>query len=66
MAIVRHRNPNLAELSIYRSFLDRFDLTFFFSGWDLDRCRSQLDGFGLQRIKIVRYKSVSDLFPSRQ
>jgi len=64
MAIVRPRKPNLAELSIYRPFLDHFDLTFFFSGWEIDQCRSQLDAFGLQAVKIVRYRCVSELVPS--
>lgn len=63
MAIVRPRHPNLAELSMYRPFVDHFDLTFFYSGWALDECRRQLDAYGLHEVKIVRYKCLSELVP---
>jgi glycosyltransferase involved in cell wall biosynthesis len=65
MAIVRASRPNLAEFSVYRPFMDHFDLTFFFSGIDTERCRTQLEVFGLSGAKVVRYTSVSDMFPSR-
>lgn len=65
MAIVRASRPNLAEFSVYRPFLDQFDLTFFFSGIDPAKCRTQLDAFGLSGVKVVRYTCVSDLFPSQ-
>jgi len=65
MAIVRASRPNLAEFSVYRPFLDQFDLTFFFSGIDTVKCRAQLEAFGLNGVKIVRYTCVSDLFPSQ-
>jgi len=65
MAIVRPSKPNLAEISIYRAFLEHFNLTFFFSGVHSTECRSQLDAFGLQDMKLVRYRSVSELVPSR-
>ena len=64
MAIVRAARPNLAEISMYRPFLEHFNLTFFFSGWELQACRSQLEAFGLSGMKAVRYACVSDLFPS--
>jgi glycosyltransferase involved in cell wall biosynthesis len=64
MAIVRAKKPNLAELCVYRPFLKDFDLTFFFSGWQFEDCRSQLDAIGLQEMKLVRYRSVSELVPS--
>jgi len=64
MAIVRPRKPNLAELCMYRPFLNQFDLTFFWAGWEFEECRAQLDVFGLRDIKLVHYRSVSELFPS--
>jgi glycosyltransferase involved in cell wall biosynthesis len=64
MAIVRAFRPNLAEISVYRPFMEHFDLTFFFSGLDLPECRSQLEAFGLAGMRAVRYTSVSDLAPS--
>lgn len=63
MAIVRGRRPNLAEMAIYRPFLDRFDLTFFYSGLDSGKCRAQLDEFGLGAMRAARYTSISDLIP---
>ena len=65
MAIVRASRPNLAEFSIYRPFLDQFDLTFFFAGIDPVKSRAQLDAFGLSGANVVRYTSFSDLFPSQ-
>lgn len=65
MAVVRASTPNLAEMAIYRPFLEHLDLTFFFSGLDLTECRAQLDALGLQGMKLVRYRSVSELVPSR-
>ena len=65
MAIVRASKPNLAELSVYRCFMEHFELTFFFSGSDPQECRTQLEAFGLGDMKTVRYKCVSDLFPSQ-
>jgi glycosyltransferase involved in cell wall biosynthesis len=65
MAIVRASRPNLAELSMYRPFLDRFDLTFFFSGLGIGASRAQLDAFGLQEMRLARYWTLSDLFPFR-
>jgi glycosyltransferase involved in cell wall biosynthesis len=64
MAIVRHRNPNIAELSMYKPFLPHFDLTFFFAGSNLREFRQQLDAFGMIDMKTVQYYCVSDLFPS--
>jgi len=63
MAIVRPLRPNLAEMAVYRPFLEQFDLTFFFSGSDLQTCRTQLEALGLGRMKVVRHTCVSDLFP---
>jgi glycosyltransferase involved in cell wall biosynthesis len=65
MAIVRASRPNLAEFSVYRPFMEQFDLTFFFSGIDTEKCRTQLEGYGLSGVKVVRYTCVSDLFPSQ-
>lgn len=65
MAIVRASRPNLAEFSVYRPFMEQFDLTFFFSGIDTEKCRAQLEAFGLNGVKVVRYRCVSDLFPSQ-
>ncbi len=65
MAIVRASRPNLAEFAMYRPFMERFDLTFFFSGIARGKCRSQLEGFGLSGVKVVRYTCVSDLVPSQ-
>jgi len=64
MAIVRASRPNLAEISVYRPFMEHFDLTFFFSRLDSRECRNQLDAFGLSAMLAVRYTSVSDLAPS--
>jgi glycosyltransferase involved in cell wall biosynthesis len=64
MAIVRASRPNLAEFSVYRPFMEHFDLTFFFSGIDPEKCRTQLEAFGLHGIEVVRYSCISDLFPS--
>jgi glycosyltransferase involved in cell wall biosynthesis len=65
MAIVRASRPNLAEFSVYRPFMEHFDLTFFFSAIDTEKCRTQLEGFGLTGVKVIRYTCVSDLFPSQ-
>jgi glycosyltransferase involved in cell wall biosynthesis len=65
MAIVRASRPNLAEFSVYRTFMEQFDLTFFFSGIDTEKCRTQLEAFGLSGVKVVSYTCVSDLFPSQ-
>src|SRR5260370_15728864 len=65
MAIVRASRPNLAEMSVYRPFLEHFELTFFFSGSDQLECRTQLEAFGLGGMKVVRYTCVSDLVPSQ-
>ena len=62
MAIVRPFRPNLAEMAVYRPFLDHFDLTFFFSGSDLQTCRTHLEALGLGGMKVVRHTCVSDLF----
>jgi glycosyltransferase involved in cell wall biosynthesis len=64
MAIVRAYRPNLAEISVYRPFLERFKLTFFFSGLDPEDSRNQLDGFGLNTMRTVGYTSPTDLVPS--
>jgi glycosyltransferase involved in cell wall biosynthesis len=64
MAIVRASRPNLAEFSVYQPFTEHFDLTFFFSSSDLEGCRSQLKAFGLDSVKVLGYKCVSDLIPS--
>lgn len=66
MAIVRASRPNLAEFSMYRPFMEDFHLTFFFSGLDTVKCRTQLDAFGMGGIRIVRYTCISDLFPSER
>lgn len=65
MAIVRASRPNLAEISVYRPFLEHFELTFFFAGLDPQECRTQLEALGLGDMKMVRYKCVSDLVPSQ-
>lgn len=63
MAIVRPLKPNLAEMAVYRPFLEHFDLTFFFSGSESRSCRVQLEALGLGEMKVVRHTCVSDLFP---
>jgi glycosyltransferase involved in cell wall biosynthesis len=63
MAIVRPLRPNLAEMAVYRPFLEHFDLTFFFSGSELQTCRTQLEALGLGEMKVVRHTCVSDLVP---
>jgi glycosyltransferase involved in cell wall biosynthesis len=63
MAIVRASRPNLAEIAAYRAFAGSWDLTFFFAGTPVDECRAQLDAFGLSAMRLVRYRSVSDLAP---
>lgn len=63
MAIVRPFKPNLAEMAVYRPFLEHFDLTFFFSGAELQACRAQLEALGLGGMKVVKHTCVSDLFP---
>jgi glycosyltransferase involved in cell wall biosynthesis len=63
MAIVRPLRPNLAETAVYRPFLEHFDLTFFFSGSELQACRTQLEALGLGDMKVVRHTCVSDLVP---
>jgi glycosyltransferase involved in cell wall biosynthesis len=63
MAIVRASRPNLAEFSVYRPFLEQFDLAFFFAAIDTEKCRAQLEAFGLSGVKVVRYTCVSDLIP---
>jgi glycosyltransferase involved in cell wall biosynthesis len=63
MAIVRPFKPNLAEMAVYRPFLEHFDLTFFFSGSELQACRTQLAALGLSEMKVVRHTCVSDLVP---
>lgn len=65
MAIVRASRPNLAEFAVYRPFMEHFDLAFFFSGIDTEKCRTQLEAFGLSGAKVVRYTCVSDMFPSQ-
>jgi glycosyltransferase involved in cell wall biosynthesis len=64
MAVVRPLRPNLAEISVYRPFFEHFDLTFFFSGLELQTCRTQLEAFGLGDMRVVRYTCLSDLVPS--
>lgn len=64
MAIVRGSRPNLAEMPVYRPFLEHFNLTFFFNGLDLNECRVQLNAFGLDAMRLVRYTNFSDLIPS--
>jgi glycosyltransferase involved in cell wall biosynthesis len=64
MAIVRASRPNLAEISVYRPFMEHFDLTFFFAGLDSRECRAQLEAFGMNGVQAVRYTSLSDLIPS--
>jgi glycosyltransferase involved in cell wall biosynthesis len=64
MAVIRASRPNLAEMAVYRPFAEHFDMTFFFSGLDSRLCRAQLDAFGLNGMKVVRYTTVSDLIPS--
>lgn len=65
MAIVRAFKPNLAELPVYRPFLEHFDLTFYFNGLNLKECRTQLNTFGLNAMRVVRYTNFSDLMPSK-
>ena len=64
MAIIRPFKPNVAEMSVYRTFLDRFDLTFYFTGMAADACRRELDAMGLQGMKAVRFASYTDFVPS--
>jgi len=64
MAIIRPFKPNVAEMSVYRTFLDRFDLTFYFTGMAVDACRRELDAMGLQGMKAVRFASYTDFVPS--
>lgn len=64
MAIVRPYRPNLAEMSVYRPFLDTFDVTFYFTGMSVEACRRELDSMGLQRLKATRYVSLPDFIPS--
>jgi glycosyltransferase involved in cell wall biosynthesis len=66
MAIIRPFRPNLAEMSVYRPFLDRFDLTFYFTGLSTQSCRLQLDCLGLQHLRAVRYRNYTDFLPSEQ
>jgi glycosyltransferase involved in cell wall biosynthesis len=64
MAIVRASRPNLAEFSVYRPFMEHFDLAFFLSGVDVEKYRAQLEAFGLGGARVIRYTCVSDLVPS--
>jgi glycosyltransferase involved in cell wall biosynthesis len=64
MAILRASRPNLAELSVYRPFVEHFDLTLFFSRLGSQECRAQLEAFGMNGVQAVRYTSFSDLVPS--
>jgi glycosyltransferase involved in cell wall biosynthesis len=63
MAIVRSCRPNLAEMAVYRAFAKSWNLTFFYAGISEQDCRAQLDHFGLQAMRLVRYRSVSELVP---
>ena len=65
MAIVRPFQPNLAELCIYGPLMDRFDLTFYFTGLSEAGCRQQLDSLGLQGLRAVRYSTYADFISSQ-
>ena len=64
MAIVRPYKPNLAEMAVYRPFLDEFEVTVFYTGVDEKSWRKQLDSFGLERMKAVRYRGYTDYVES--
>jgi len=64
MAVVRPFRPNLAEMAVYRSFLDDFEVTYYYSGLNEQACRKQLDALGLERMRAVRYRGYTDIFPA--
>jgi len=60
MAIVRPYQPNVAEMAVYRPFLDVFEVTVFYTGVDEQNWREQLDSLGLERMNAIRYRSYTD------
>lgn len=65
MAVVRPFKPNLAELSVYKAFLEKFDLSFFYTGYDEGDCESEIQSMGLKGIRIKRYLGYTDFLKTK-
>ena len=60
MAVVRPFAPNIAEMAVYRPFLNDYEVTFYYTGPKEDSVRRELDAIGLEQMRIVRYRGYTD------